>query len=78
MTWNYRIIQRQEGGEDRFGIHECHYKMRGAAVPDLWSSVPVKPYGETPDDLRADLDLMARAFDKPILREVGDGLEEVK
>jgi hypothetical protein len=68
MTWNYRIIEKPcpVDGE-YYRIHECHYHSKGDTIPHSWSVTPVYPGGLSPESLRADLDLMARAFDKPIL-----------
>lgn len=60
MTWNYRVINHAAG----FGISEVYYDPDGAIY--AWSR-PTAPHGESRKELRRDLKLMRRAFDKPTL-----------
>ena len=58
-----------------FNIHEVHYDQQedcrgGASCCCPIQSVslnPIKPHGTTPEDLKGDLELMLKAFDRPIL-----------
>jgi hypothetical protein len=65
MSWNYRVIRRPDG----LGIHEVYYSEDGR--PISWTQDTVEPYGDSPEELRADLEHMLRALDKPILVEDG-------
>lgn len=65
--WNYRVVERDFDGEKALTIHECFYDPQGAVT--AWSANPIAPQGE--DDvtsLRADLDLMLKALDLPVLQ----------
>ena len=67
-TWNYRVIKKELSGEfgytdTLYAIHEVHYKD-GKAV--AYSSEPINPMGETPEELREDLKRMLMALERPI------------
>lgn len=70
--WNYRVVKHSErhekfnNGEEiiSYHIHSTHYEHD---VPITISTEPSVPYGETPEELLADIELMKKAFDKPIL-----------
>ncbi len=65
--WNYRIIRSFCNNEEQHAIHEVYYTENGEI--DAISADPVKPYGETADDLRLDLERMLKAFDKRVLEQ---------
>lgn len=65
MTWNYRIIKETINNTIHYSIHEVYYDENGA--PSFFSENPITPYGEYLDDLKKDLQLMLKAFDKPVL-----------
>ena len=77
MSWMYRVVKHTLGDDELvcFDIREVlsngSHKYFGAM-----GSKP--PIGDTPDELRADLEMMLRAFDLPILEEKGNTLVEVK
>lgn len=58
-TWNFRVARRTLDGETSYGIHEIYYGSDG--VIRFWTSDPVDPFGETVDELRADLTRMYAA-----------------
>lgn len=62
MTWNYRRMLI----DGVYSIREVYYSKEGK--PEMYSSFPSDPFGETRDELKKDYDLMASAFDKPILK----------
>lgn len=64
MQWNYRVIKRMGVNEHYFRIHEVYY-VNGS--PNLVTAGPSIPVGDTPEELRAELDLMIGAFDLPVL-----------
>lgn len=67
--WNYRVFRHVDKcvGQDQewFGIHECYYDDAGN--PDGWTENEVAPYGETVEELKKVLEMMADALKKPIL-----------
>ena len=70
MIWNYRVLKTTHlshsgDTEDCYAIHEVYYTDDGN--PEMWSSDPVSPHGETVDELKSDMALMHGAFEKPIL-----------
>ncbi len=66
MTWNYRVVKCvDDGGLESFQIHEAYY-----TVDDKVGAITengVGPFGETPEELREDLEKMQEAFNKPVL-----------
>lgn len=72
MSWNYRVmrikgelIPGHPGTEEAFyRIHEVYYE---GDTPNAWSTDPMAPYGDTVEDLQADIQLMMKAFDQPVL-----------
>lgn len=58
--WNYRLFKRYNG---EIVIIECYYEND---KPSAYTG-QVQPYGETPEELKQDLEWMLKAFDKPIL-----------
>lgn len=66
-TWNYRVIKKELSGEFestvQYAIHEVHYKD-GKAV--AYTSDPISPLGETPEELREDLKRMMMALERPL------------
>ena len=72
--WNYRAIRKshEESDTDTYQIHEVYYDKDGNI--EGWTESPVKPLGETPDELREDIRFFIKAFQKPILEEqIKDG-----
>ncbi len=70
--WNYRVIgdSAPTGGgdfEDVLTIHEVYYDSNDA--PHSWSADPMWPQGESLDGLRAELNRMLEALDKPIINK---------
>lgn len=66
MSWNYRVMRHVEpDGSEWFGIHEVYYDLDGNPVS--WTERTIEPFGETPDDLTADLDRMSAAIHRPVL-----------
>jgi hypothetical protein len=68
MTWNYRVIHRNDDPtllyEDVYAIHEVYYEDD---VPVSMAVDPSCPQGETIEELREDLEHYRTALDKPIL-----------
>lgn len=76
MHWNYRVIRSHCAGDYVYQIHEVYYSPDGA--PGSWTENPIAPLGETPLELRSELEHMLRALDKPVLEVDRDRLVEVK
>jgi len=57
----YRVMR---DGAGSLGIFDFY---SGGAAGEGWSDSPISPYGETLDDLRADLHNMILALNKPVL-----------
>ena len=69
MTWRYRVTRGTthhfDGTtEDFYAIREV-YTDSGGSIS--WTADEVSPRGETLAELRADFELMRRAFDEPVL-----------
>lgn len=69
-SWNYRVLRhtsmRSDGSaEVYFAVHEVYYDEKNRAVS--CTENPSFVYGETPEELRRDLDRMAGAFKLPTL-----------
>ena len=67
MSWNYRVVRNEHG----LRIFDVYYDEAGA--PIATHEAPTYVYGETVDDLKAQLALMLEALDKPVIeeREIG-------
>ena len=67
MTWNYRVLQRtdEKTGEKTYAIHEVYYDKTGK--PEACTEDAVAPMGETPEELREDMEHYLVALKNPIL-----------
>ena len=65
MTWNYRIVSEEAPDGEFYQLYEIYYDD-GKIIGMLES--PSKPYGEDVEELRANLEQMLRAFERPILQ----------
>ena len=67
--WNYRVLHRVLQGfgstEHAYAVYEVYYNK--ADAPNSCSVDPQAPHGETPEELRADLERYVKALDKPVL-----------
>lgn len=90
MSWNYRVIRKEEK-QTLFGpeatyisyeIHEVYYKKKNGGEGEdnirVWSISSIEPYGEDLEELRWVLDDMLKACSKPVLYQVGNKLKEWK
>lgn len=88
MSWNYRVVKHTcpVDGFVYFDIREVYYGKNRLVLSSLgnrgkglsWTVDSKPPVGDTPDDLKADLNMMLRAFDLPVLEEKDGTLVEVK
>jgi len=65
MSWNYRVIRRSSGAEEWYAIYEVYYDDAGR--PIACTESPSRPFGETPEELAADLQHFTEALEKPAL-----------
>jgi hypothetical protein len=82
MSWNYRVIMEEASdnklfGEDSYTIREVFYDDDGEI--EFWSDEGCSPYGNTFQEVADDFDLMAAAFELPVLKieKDEDGLEKL-
>jgi len=76
MTWTYRVVKQtcEDDGHVQFAIWEV-YSYGGK----LSSTVDHKaPIGTSLEELRADLEKMLQALDRPVLEKKGDIMVEVE
>lgn len=76
MSWNYRVVKHvvpQSGWthaepqkDTYFRIHEA-YDEDGSDKPHSITKEDVSPHGDTPEELKADLQMMLEACQKPVL-----------
>ena len=65
MGWNHRVLRHIYTEETWLAIHEVYYDDEGN--PNSCTVDPIEPGGETLDELKAGLELMMKACEKPIL-----------
>jgi hypothetical protein len=72
MSWNYRVVKEEDGF---YSICEVYYNKDGKI--DGWISAPTFIFeGSSVKELQENLDRVRKAFDKPILKQVGIQLVE--
>lgn len=64
FTWEYRVVKEDTAPEITYQIYSVHYE---GGVITQYSDEPVIALGESPEELKGDLELMVQAFTKPIL-----------
>jgi hypothetical protein len=75
VSWNYRVCKSRfdkfdpklHSPEDEFSfsIHEVYYNDKGEIT--FTSVDEMSPHGTSADELKSDMTLMMRAFDKDVL-----------
>lgn len=65
MQWNYRIVSEEAPEGEFLQLYEIYYDD-GKIIGMLEN--PSKPYGESVDELQADVSHMMEAFRKPVLK----------
>lgn len=64
-TWRYRMVRRPAGdGEYYFAIAEEHTAHDGSVG---LTEDSVAPHGDTPEELRKDLEMMLAALELPVI-----------
>lgn len=70
MSWNYRVVRKNVymgktiAPEVQYGIHETYYS---GDKPTAITTDHMRPYGETLEELKSDLEKMVAALEKPVL-----------
>lgn len=72
--WNYRIIKKQVGGEDRYAIHEVYYQK---GKPYMYTENPVEISAESIEDLKEELEWIQDCLDKPVLTDDDMDIKEI-
>tara|TARA_R110000851_G_scaffold210331_1_gene362722 strand:+ start:81 stop:323 length:243 start_codon:yes stop_codon:yes gene_type:complete len=57
---------------DSYTIREVYSDKPNCKITDKgvsWSGIPMYPVGGTQDELKADMEMMAKAFELPVLNE---------
>jgi hypothetical protein len=77
MSWNHRVVRHkiEYSGSDTgekpveywYGIHEAYYLAGNDSDRPSITKDAIEPYGESPGELREDLERMLHAFEKPVL-----------
>ena len=73
--WNHRVLLNSQNGESWYEIHEVHYED---GKPTSWTAFGVPPYGQTKECITFCMQSMTRAMMEPVLKIVGDRLEETE
>lgn len=76
--WNHRVVRSKFTGQPSESTEEYEYTIREVYYNDMGEIVGItenamSPYGETPEDLKLQLERMLKACEKDILIE-----EEIK
>jgi len=71
MTWNYRVLRTDFDSGSYYGIHEVYDDKS-------YTLLPVKPQGDTAEELLDDLAKMMGAFEQPVLEIIDGELKEIE
>jgi len=72
MTWNYRVIKKEHEPLNEFddgvtySIHEVYYDKHGDIEAWTLKAIGLGDFDDM-DDLKGSMELMQKAFDKPVL-----------
>lgn len=64
MSWNYRILAKEENGELYYNVHEVYYEN---GLPRGYSANAANVCGETVKGLKWAINRMKEATNKPVL-----------
>lgn len=67
LSWDYRVTKRVVGDIALLEIREAYYDGTSSSEPRSWTERAIAPSGLTIEDLRAELERMLEALDKPVL-----------
>ena len=76
MHWNYRILSEVVGDHTEYFVSEVYYDRDGKIK--MWSDREINVLSEWDNlaDLEGTIGLVQKALEKPVLRVMGDHLEE--
>jgi len=63
--WNYRVVKTAHSDIDCFGVHEVYYNEAGEIF--AYTERAIEPYGESLEELRLSMGLIALALQHPVL-----------
>ncbi len=66
MSWDHRVIRKSDLTEVSYEIYEVYYENDGIMA---WTKEAVQPFGETLEELQADIRSFLKASGKPVLEE---------
>jgi len=64
MSWNYRVMTCDNGLT--YEIYEVYYHYNGSLK--MYTENSIKPFGESLEDLKDELNMMIKAFENPVLK----------
>lgn len=67
MTWTYRVVKHTLG-DDRFVYFDIREVYRNGNALS-WTKESKPPVGDSPEELKADLNMMLQALRRPVLEE---------
>lgn len=62
VSWNYRVCHRPTIAGGGFQIHEVYYDDDYDIT--MYSERPISPFGDTSEELEADVSMMLHAFNE--------------
>ncbi len=65
MTWNHRVVRHEGDDGPYFQIHGVYYDKDGE--PNSITANAVAPFGESPEELKREIQLMLAACGKPVI-----------
>lgn len=71
MSWEYRIIKWMFRGANRFEIGKVFYDEKG--LVKSWTNRGLDFDGDSVEDLKRHMRILAQAFEKPVMVEDGIG-----
>lgn len=79
--WGYRVVKHTDSVFSVFDEPYVYFDIREVYRNGdkglSWTKESKPPIGDTPDELKADLEMMLRACDLPVLVERGNKLVEL-
>lgn len=67
MSWHHRVMKKKGEDGEYYKIEEVYYNYDGSVMS--WTEDLSCPFADTAEELKEELTMMLKAFDKPILDE---------
>jgi hypothetical protein len=67
MSWNYRIVRGVSMHSEEYFVIRTAWYDEGSDTPTSIGSMDMYPVGSSVDELRADIERMLLALNKPVL-----------